>query len=62
MKDNLRGYWVSQADPSITICVDRVFKKGYVTGYSYKKTDSGTIHGQFKATNEELLSGYKRDK
>lgn len=60
MKEKLNGYWTSEADPAITICIDRVFKKGYVTGYSYVKTLAGTVYGKIKLTNEELLSGYKR--
>lgn len=64
MKERLNGYWVSKEDPSIGVFIERVFKKGpkkgYVTGFSYVETIAGTVHAEFKATNEQLLNGFKR--
>jgi hypothetical protein len=60
-KETLHGYWVSKKDPSVTICIDRVFKKGYVTGFKYTKIPEGTVHGQLKISTEELLEQYERD-
>lgn len=59
-KQKLNGYWVSKTDPDVTIYVDRVYKKGYVTGFRYKKIPEGELASQLKITHEELLEQYER--
>ena len=58
---SLNGYWVNKADKSISLYVERVYKKGYVTGFKYHKIAGATVHSQFKATHEELQNDYERD-
>lgn len=60
MNKRLNGRWVNKADSNITVFVEKVFKKGYVTGFIYTKTPEGEIHGQMKMSQEELLDNYER--
>jgi hypothetical protein len=57
---SLNGYWVKKDDENETVYVEKVFKKGYVTGFKYLSTPAGTIHSQFKITHDELLEQYNR--
>jgi len=59
-KQKLNGYWVSKSDPNVYIYVDRVYKKGYVTGFWYKKIPEGELASPLKITHEELLEQYER--
>lgn len=59
-KETLNGYWVKKDDPSVTIYVERVFKKGYVTGFKYTDEMGSTVIGQLKISHEELLEQYER--
>lgn len=56
----LNGYWVNKDNEQETVYVEKVFKKGYVTGFGYLTTEKGQIHSQFKATHEELQRQYNR--
>ncbi|AQY55094.1 hypothetical protein [Geobacillus phage TP-84] len=56
----LNGYWISKTDPNVTVYVEKVYKKGYVTGFKYMKVADGEIHSRFKATFDELLDQYER--
>ncbi|UYL93917.1 hypothetical protein PK21_gp74 [Geobacillus phage vB_GthS_PK2.1] len=57
----LNGYWTSKTDPNVTVYVEKVYKKGYVTGFKYKKMPFGEVHSRFKATFDELLKQYERE-
>jgi hypothetical protein len=57
---SLNGYWTSKIDPNRYIYVERVFKKGYVTGFSYLKIAKGEVVGALKITHEELQRDYER--
>jgi hypothetical protein len=61
---SLNGYWIKKADPNIKIFVEKVFKKGYVTGFEYI-----TINGveypsmtPLRISHEELKSEYEQVK
>lgn len=58
-KERLNGYWTSKADKAVYIFVEKVYKKGYVTGLTYRRTDDGEVFlPPFKMLTEELTSGY----
>lgn len=58
---SLNGYWTSVIDPCRYIYVERVFKKGYVTGFSYLRLGEGKeVVGALKITHEELQRDYER--
>lgn len=56
-KERLNGYWTRKYGGHY-VFVDRVYKKGYVTGRKYYKTDEGEVMGDFRATHEELKRDY----
>jgi hypothetical protein len=57
---SLNGYWTNKADKNCYVYVERVFKKGYVTGFSYLKVSDGEVISQLKITHEELQEQYER--
>lgn len=63
-KQSLHGYWTSKEDPNVYIVVDKVYKKGYVTGFRYEKIPVqdgyGEVASQLRITQEELLSNYEK--
>jgi hypothetical protein len=60
MGKSLNGYWQSKTDPAVTVYVEKVFKKGYVTGFHYRKVSDGTVHAPLKISHEELQRDYTR--
>lgn len=63
-KQKLNGYWTNKANPDMYIFVEKVFKKGYVTGFKYSKNAEGkeVIHlDGLKITHEELERDYERN-
>jgi hypothetical protein len=56
----LQGYWISKSDRCTTVCVERVYKKGHVTGFKYQDEMGYTVHSQLKITWKELLEQYER--
>jgi hypothetical protein len=61
-KKTLNGYWTSKENKNLTVYVERVFKKGYVTGFSYLKTDKGEVIGRLKCSHDELKENYIQKK
>jgi hypothetical protein len=61
MAKSLNGRWYSITDPAVSLFIDKTYKKGYVTGFKYRKLkDGGEIHAQYKGTYEELQTYYTR--
>jgi hypothetical protein len=57
---SLNGYWNSKKEENVEIYVEKVFKKGYVTGFHYRKVSDGVVHSPLKITHEELERDYTR--
>lgn len=62
MAKSLNGYWISNENPDVTVFVEKVYKKGTVTGFKYTKIRQGEVIGEFKATHEELQRDYTQKK
>lgn len=61
IKQRLNGYWVHKTNPDVTVYVEKVWKAGHVTGFSYTKTPKGTVHGELRITHDELKQDYERE-
>lgn len=60
-KERLNGRWVSNADESVSVWVDKVYKRGDVKGFTYKRLEEGgEVIGEFRATHEELQRDYTK--
>ncbi|MDW8515098.1 hypothetical protein [Priestia flexa] len=59
-KGSLNGYWTSKEDKNRYVFVERVFKKGYVTGFSYLKVADGEVISSLKITHDELQEQYEK--
>ncbi|QNR70374.1 hypothetical protein IAQ67_28885 (plasmid) [Paenibacillus peoriae] len=59
-KEKLNGYWIKNDDPNVTVYVDKVFKKGYVIGFMYRKAELGEVVSRFKVENKELINNYTK--
>lgn len=60
----LNGRWIKKSDPNVTVFVEKVFKKGYVTGFTYIKIN-GVEHmsmNPLKISHEELQNEYEQVK
>lgn len=63
MPKSLNGYWTCKADNNRYIYVEKTFKKGYVTGFSYLSVDGKTVISTtpLKITHEELQNQYEKE-
>ncbi|AQS44192.1 hypothetical protein LSG23_09390 [Bacillus velezensis] len=59
-KSRLNGYWDNRLDANETVYVDRVYKKGYVTGFKYLQVGEREVTSPFRATYEELEGNYNK--
>ncbi|ERH59206.1 MULTISPECIES: hypothetical protein [Bacillus amyloliquefaciens group] len=61
-KTRLNGYWDNRLDANETVYVDRVYKKGYVTGFKYLQVGEHEVISPFRATYEELEGKFNQRK
>ena len=62
MAEKLNGMWERKNDPADYIRVERVYKKGYVTGFQYFNRDGQEVISTtpVRMTTEELKERYQR--
>ena len=55
------GRWKSKTDPTVTLVIEKTYKKGYVTGFSYCTLPDGRrVHGKVKLTFSEIEQDFRR--
>lgn len=56
----LNGRWIKKDDRNVEVVIEKVYKKGYVTGYQYERIGSGMVHSPFKTSHDVLQAQYKQ--